>query len=197
MYKLITESSFDIDISESKNKDLYIGGVFSSAEAENANKRRYPKSLLEREIGKLLEEKVSNKCCFGELNHPPSTDISLDKVAIMVETLEWKNNDVWGRAKVLKGTPNGKILESILNDGGRVGISSRGLGTVGDDGYVNEDFSLLTYDIVSNPSNTGSWIQGIYEGKEFGLPRKPTIEEAKEEFKRHIWQVLENLKKEM
>jgi len=193
---LITELSYDLK-PISKNDNMYLVGIFSSAEVENNNNRKYSKSILEREIKKLHEQKITNKSCFGELNHPPKPEISLDRVAVMVEDLEWKNNDVYGRAKVLK-TPMGDIVKTLIDEGGNVGISSRGLGTVSKEGWVNEDFNLITYDVVSNPSNVGSWVKGIYEGQEFSLQIKEeeiTEEMARAEFKKHIWQVLENIKK--
>jgi hypothetical protein len=190
--KLITEVSYDFELTESKSNGMHIVGIFSSSGVKNNNGRRYKKELLEREASKLTEKKVSKKCCFGELGHPPNPEINLDKVAINTVVLEWKGNDIYGRAKVLD-TPMGNIAKTLIKEGS-LGISSRGLGTVADDGYVNEDFSLLTYDLVSDPSNPSSWVNGIYEGREFALPEnEPTIEDAKEHHKQQIWQVLKNL----
>jgi hypothetical protein len=192
MAKLITEVSHDYEITESKTKGTHIVGIFSSAEVENNNKRRYKKELLEREIDKLTESKIDNKNAFGELGHPQNPEINLDKVAILTNILEWKGNDVYGRAKVLD-TPMGNIARTLIKEG-KLGISSRGLGTVGDEGWVNEDFSLLTYDLVADPSNPSSWVDGIYEAQEFeivGSKKKYTMEDAKEVHERQIWQVLE------
>ena len=90
----------------------------------------------------------------------------------------------------------GNIAKTLVKEG-NMGISSRGLGTVGDDGYVNEDFNLLTYDLVTDPSNQPSWVNGIYEGQEWEIPGykkpEPTMEDAMEYHKKQIWQVLENL----
>lgn len=195
MAKLITEMSYDFEISESDTGSMYIVGVFSSADVQNHNKRMYKKELLEREVTRLNESKISKKCCFGELSHPSTPDINLDKVAILTLELDWKGNDVYGKAKVLD-TPNGKIAKELIKEG-RLGISSRGLGTVNEDGFVNEDFNLLTYDLVSEPSNPSSWVNGIYEGREFDIPKEPTIEEAKEYHRKQIWQVIENIEKSL
>ena len=196
MVKLITETSYDFAINESKSQGTWLAGIFSSSEIKNNNGRKYKKELLEREITKIIENKVTKKSCFGELGHPPKPEINLDKVAILTTELEWKGNDIYGKAKVLD-TPMGNITKTLLKEG-KLGISSRGLGTVSD-GYVNEDFSLLTYDIVGDPSNPSSWVQGIYEGQEFEIARTtgPTLEEAQECHKKQIWQVIENIEKGM
>jgi len=198
--KLITESSFDIELSEDKDKGLHIVGIFSSAEVENANKRKYSKNILEREINSLMESKISKKCCFGELSHPADPEIHLDRVAIMTTQLEWRGNDLYGKAKVLD-TPMGNIARTLVREG-RLGISSRGLGTVADSGFVNDDFKLITYDLVHDASNPSSrFVNGIYEGKDFEIPgekneeEKITEEQALIEFKKHIWQVIEQIEK--
>ena len=174
MMKLITEISKELVINESKSQGMYISGIFSSAEIKNNNGRVYKKSLLEREINKVTQ-KVDNKCLWGELGHPPNPEVNPDKIAILTTMLEWKNNDVYGKAKVLD-TPFGNILKTLVKEG-KMGISSRGLGTVGDDGYVNEDFSLLVYDAVTDPSNNPSWVKGIYEAQEFTKINDPKEKE--------------------
>jgi len=179
--KLITESTFDITTSINEdNKSMYIEGVFATAERKNKNGRVYPKSLLEREITSVLKIIGSNSC-VGELNHPTDrSETDLNEAAIKITELNWKGNDVYGKAKVLS-TPKGKIVHSLLSDGVKIGISSRGLGTVSE-GQVNDDFNLLTWDVVSNPSNHDSWVNGILEGKEFGEVKdiKEDTEEEKD-----------------
>jgi hypothetical protein len=179
--KLITETSNDVTLHEGSNtKDLFIVGVFSSAESENNNKRRYRKELLEREM-KKIGAKMESRSLWGELGHPTSPETQPDKIAILVEALEWKGNNVYGRAKVLN-TPMGKIAQELVKQG-RLGISSRGLGTVGEDGYVNEDYKLITYDLVTDPSNHPSWVNGIYEAEVFSTPilkKDPTPEEIQQ-----------------
>lgn len=166
--KLIVESNWDVVIYEDKKSDsLKIAGIFSSAEIENQNKRKYPKEILEREIEKI-NDKVSNKCLFGELSHPNVPDINPERISHIIEKLEWKNNDVYGKAKILS-TPFGEIAKTLIKEG-KVGISSRGLGTVNESGFVNEDFNLITWDIVLDASNPGSrFVNGIYEDKEFNI----------------------------
>jgi hypothetical protein len=181
MLKLITEMSYDVTLSEgSRSKDLFIVGIFSTAEAENNNKRKYPREILERELDKI-HEKVSNRYLWGELGHPPSPEINPERIAILVEGLEWKGNNVYGKAKILD-TPMGKIARTLVKEG-KLGISSRGLGTVGEDGYVNEDYKLICYDLVTDPSNHPSWVNGIYEGESFAIPdpkREHTAEEIQQ-----------------
>ena len=167
--KLITETSYNFEIIESKSKGTYAVGVFSSAGIKNNNGRIYEKSLLEREV-KKVQEKVKSKCLWGELGHPLNPEINPDKIAILTTELEWKGNDVFGRTKILD-TPNGNIAKTLIKEG-KMGISSRGLGTVKDDGHVNEDFNLLTWDLVTEPSNQTSWMNGIYEGKEWFIEKK-------------------------
>jgi len=165
--KLITEMSYDFELHEDKKtKDMFAVGIFSSAELKNNNKRVYKKNLLEREVEKV-NEKVSKKCLWGELGHPPNPEVNPDKIAIRTTQLEWRGNDLYGKAKILD-TPMGNIAKTLVKEG-QMGISSRGLGTVGDDGYVNEDFHLITWDLVTDPSNNPSWVNGIYEGQEFAL----------------------------
>jgi len=194
--QLITESSYDLELYEdSKDKSLKIVGIFSSAEIENNNKRKYKRPILEREV-KKIQEKISNRCLFGELSHPSNPEINPERISHIIESLEWKNNDVYGKAKILP-TPSGSIAKTLIKEG-NIGISSRGLGTVNEDGYVNEDYNLITYDIVLDASNPGSkFVNGILEGTNFGPEPVPTIEEAKEVYKRHIWQVIAQIEKGM
>lgn len=199
MAKLITEYSQDFEISEEKGKkgqDMYAVGIFSSAEMKNNNKRRYKKEILEREVGKV-QEKIEKKCLWGELGHPPNPEVNPDKIALRTTQLEWKGNNLYGKAKILD-TPMGNIAKTLVKEGA-MGISSRGLGTVGDDGYVNEDFHLITWDLVTDPSNKPSWVNGIYEGQEYEIPggsgdmklkADPTEEDIREAQKFHYRQLL-------
>jgi hypothetical protein len=125
-------------------------------------------------------------------------DINPDKIAILTTDLEWKGNDLYGKSKVLD-TPMGKIASTLIKEG-KIGVSSRGLGTVDEStGYVNEDYNLITWDLVTDPSNNPSWVNGIYEGKEFIMPNENdlSIKKAKEYHKKQIWQVLEKIEKSL
>ena len=194
MALLITETSYDVELLENKNKNMYIVGIFSSAEIENNNKRKYKKGILEREVTKV-EEKMNNRCLWGELSHPSNPEINPERISHLVESLEWKNNDVYGRAKILD-TPMGKIARTLVKEG-KLGISSRGLGTVSEDGYVNEDYKLLTWDLVTDPSNSPSWVNGILENCEFGCPIQPSINEAQKVYEKHLWSVINKISREI
>jgi hypothetical protein len=196
--KLITEMSYDFELHEDKNsKDMFAVGIFSSAELKNNNKRVYKKNLLEREV-KKVQEKVEKKCLWGELGHPPNPEVNPDKIALRTTQLEWRGNDLYGKAKILD-TPMGQIAKTLVKEG-QMGISSRGLGTVGDDGYVNEDFHLITWDLVTDPSNNPSWVNGIYEGTTFERPEvrdtehtKSDIAVAQEAYAKHIMDILNSI----
>jgi len=204
MAKLITETSYDFELHEDKNsKDMFIVGIFSTAEMENNNKRKYGRKILEREVGKV-QEKIGKNCLWGELGHPPNPEVNPDKIALKIENLDWKGNNVYGKAKLID-TPMGQIAKTLVKEGS-MGISSRGLGTVAEDGYVNEDFHLITYDLVTDPSNKPSWVNGIYEGTDFRIPgnemteehiKEEQIKEAQKAYAKHIWQVIEQIEKNM
>jgi hypothetical protein len=161
--KLITETVYGL-IHEEVGKNLYIHGIYSTANLKNENGRIYKKNILEREISKLNEKKISKKCLWSELGHPLNPSLNLERAAALVEKLEWDNDNVMGRSKIID-TPMGAIAKVLVKEG-NVGVSSRGLGSVSE-GIVEDSFDLRTYDIVSEPSNSPSWVAGIYEGKTF------------------------------
>ncbi len=172
--KLITEDFTDFQVLEEgtgKEKDLYIVGIFSTAELKNANGRIYRKETLEREVGRLQEEFFKKGIpLFGSLGHPTGPETDLEKVAVRTEQLEWRGNDLYGKSKVLKGTPCGDIAATLLKDS-KLGVSSRGLGQVDEEGYVtDESYKLLTWDLVNSASNYPSYVKGIYEGRTFEMP---------------------------
>lgn len=190
--------SYDFELHEDKkSKDMFAVGIFSSAELKNNNKRVYKKNLLEREVEKV-NEKVSKKCLWGELGHPPNPEVNPDKIAIRTTQLEWRGNDLYGKAKLLD-TPMGQIAKTLVKEG-QMGISSRGLGTVGDDGYVNEDFHLITWDLVTDPSNNPSWVNGIFEGMEFvgigsenQVPDESKIKEAQKAYFDYLMNTIDGI----
>lgn len=182
--RLITENSFDLELYESKSKEPHIVGIYSTAELKNNNGRVYKKNILEREINKV-QEKIKNKSFWGELSHPANPEVNADRIAILTTELNWRGNDVYGKSKVLD-TPMGLIARTLIKEG-KMGISSRGLGTVSEEGSVNEDFNLITYDMVTDPSNHPSWVNGIFEGQEWTMPN---IRNASE---KEVDEVLERL----
>jgi hypothetical protein len=194
--QLITECSWDTQLVESKDKkDMFIVGIFSTAELKNANGRIYKKDLLEREVSKLQESLSKGMALWGNLGHPTGPETDLDKVAIRTTELQWRGNDLYGKAKIVD-TPNGNILKALVKEG-PVGVSSRGLGTVDESSsYVNDDLQILCWDAVSSPSNYPSYVKGIYEGKTFEIyseedaNQEIQLKEQQEAYFKKVWQVL-------
>ena len=170
--KLITEMFDDFEIlTEGKNgKDMKIQGVFMQAETKNRNGRVYPFGVLEKEVKRYNKELVEKKRAFGELGHPEGPTVNLDRVSHIIEELKPDGNNIIGKAKILE-TPNGKIVKELLNAGAKLGVSSRGMGTLekkGNTNYVKDDFYLATAgDIVADPSAPEAFVEGIMEGKEW------------------------------
>ena len=194
---LITEWSQELQINElneGKETSLYVTGIFSSHGRRNNNGRVYEEKTIKREVDKILE-KVSKKCLWGELGHPPNPEINASQIALRVESLEWQGQDLYGKAKILN-TPSGKIAQELVREGA-IGISSRGLGTVGGDGTVNEDYNLITWDLVTDPSNSPSWMKGIYEGKTWSMNEAEEILRKMNEQEQTVYSkyITENIKK--
>tara|TARA_Y100001973_G_scaffold94088_1_gene145694 strand:- start:68 stop:685 length:618 start_codon:yes stop_codon:yes gene_type:complete len=169
--KLITEMYDDFEIlTEGKGKDMKIKGVFMQAETKNRNGRVYPLDVLQKEVARYNKELVETKRAFGELGHPDGPTVNLDRVSHMIEELVPEGNNIIGKAKILD-TPNGKIVKELLNAGAKLGVSSRGMGTLekkGQTNYVKDDFYLATAaDIVADPSAPKAFVEGIMEGKEW------------------------------
>ena len=170
--KLITEMYDDFQIlTEGKNgKDMKIQGVFMQAETKNRNGRVYPFGVLEKEVNRYNKELVEKKRAFGELGHPDGPTVNLDRVSHLIEELVPEGKNIIGKAKILD-TPNGKIVKELLNAGAKLGVSSRGMGTLekrGQTNYVKDDFFLATAgDIVADPSAPKAFVEGIMEGKEW------------------------------
>ena len=194
--KLITEHLEDKleYITEAKKngegKDTYIEGIFMQAEKQNRNNRIYPKEVLEGATNKYVKEQVSTGRAVGELNHPEGPQINLDKVSHRITELKFKGNDVVGKALILD-TPMGKIVKGLVEGGCKLGVSSRGMGTVEQkEGktFVKDDFVLATVDIVQDPSAPSAFVEGIMEGVEWiwenGILKPQQIEEYETEIKK-------------
>ena len=169
--KLITEMFDDLEIlTEGKNKELKIKGIFMQAETKNRNGRLYPLNILTKEVARYNKELIQKKRAFGELGHPEGPTVNLDRVSHIIEELYPEGNNIIGKAKILD-TPNGKIVKELLNVGAKLGVSSRGMGTLEKKGQVNivkDDFYLATAgDIVADPSAPEAFVEGIMEGKEW------------------------------
>ena len=170
-------------------KNYYIEGVFMQSEKKNRNGRIYTKESLEKAVEKYVTEQVKTGRAVGELNHPEGPTVNLDKVSHKITDLHWQGNDVVGKASILK-TPMGKIVEGLLEGGVKLGVSSRGMGSlVQKNGaqYVGDDFMLSTVDIVQDPSAPSAFVNGVMEGVEWvwdnGLIRQQDIEVIETEIK--------------
>jgi len=158
-------------LQESKSKPgvMEVVGVMQRAEAKNQNGRVYKKNLLEREVGRYIDEFVKVGNAYGELDHPESPVVALKNASHVVKELWWKGNDLMGRVELLN-TPSGNIVKEILKGGHTIGISSRGTGSVQqtneDTLQVMDDFELVCWDFVSNPSTHGAFMapQALQEG---------------------------------
>ena len=151
-----------------KGKQLYVEGVFLQSNIKNRNGRLYPESVMDKEVQRYIKEKVEKNSAFGELGHPESPSINLDRISHLITNLRKEGNNWIGKAKILD-TPMGRIAEGILKGGGRIGTSSRALGSLkmNNEGVnvVQNDFMLSTAgDLVSDPSAPDAWVQGIMEG---------------------------------
>lgn len=155
-YEILTE---DIEIGGVKTKKLR--GPLSEGDIENRNKRIYPKHLLEREVSRLLPD-IQARQVLGELDHPDDLKIHLDRVSHVITEASWEGNRLMGTIEILPHTAAGKSLLGLVNSGIRLGISSRGMGSVKMDhtgnGVVQEDLKLITWDVVAQPSNYSSWL---------------------------------------
>ena len=191
--KLIAEECTQLQyITEESDgkKQLYIEGVFLQSEVKNKNGRVYPKSILEKEIARYNKEYIEPKRAYGELGHPEGPVINLERVSHMITELTQDGNNFVGKAKVMKETPYGKIVSSLLSEGAQLGVSSRGMGTLkkNKDGInvVQDDFFLATAaDIVADPSAPNAFVEGIMENREWiwenGLFRERDLALAKKE----------------
>ena len=172
--KLITEEIEQVEvIVENRNgkKNLFIEGVFLQGEIKNRNGRMYPMETLAREVGRYNENFVEKGRALGELGHPDGPTVNLDRVSHKIVSLKESGNNFIGKAKILS-TPMGKIASNLLGEGVKLGVSSRGVGSLNktNEGYsvVGEDFTLATAaDIVADPSAPDAFVDGIMEGKEW------------------------------
>lgn len=192
--KLITEyveQELEV-IAEAKkdgSKNYFIEGVFMQSNQKNKNGRVYEKKTLERAVEKYVNEQVKTGRAVGELNHPEGPTVNLDKVSHKINELRWQGSDVVGKASILK-TPMGQIVEGLLEGGVKLGVSSRGMGSlVQKNGaqYVGDDFMLSTVDIVQDPSAPSAFVNGVMEGVEWvwdnGLIQRKDLEEIETEIK--------------
>jgi len=191
--KLISEFTTNdlgciVEENEQGKKDYYIQGVFMQSEIKNRNGRVYPKDVLQQEVKRYTKDFIKQDRAFGELGHPQGPTINLDRASHLITDLKEDGNNFVGKAKILS-TPMGSIVKNLIDDGAKLGVSSRGLGTLEEKGgaqYVKGDFQLATAaDIVADPSAPDAFVNGIMEGVEWiwenGILKAQKIEQYKTE----------------
>ena len=193
--KLITEQidsgiQYITEAKQNGKTEVFIEGIFMMADAKNRNGRIYESRVLQPAVEKYINEQVTTGRSVGELNHPDGPTINLDKVSHLITALRFEGNNVIGKAKILD-TPMGKIVKGLLEGGVKLGVSSRGMGSLEQRNgvnYVKNDFHLATVDIVQDPSAPSAFVNGIMEGMswilENGVYTPQEIDEIETEIKR-------------
>lgn len=193
--KLITEQidsgiHYITEAKQNGKTEVFIEGIFMMADSKNRNGRIYESKILQPAVEKYIEEQVKTGRAVGELNHPEGPTINLDKVSHLITDLRFEGNNVIGKAKILE-TPMGQIVKGLLEGGVKLGVSSRGMGSLetrNGVNYVKNDFHLATVDIVQDPSAPSAFVNGIMEGVEWvyenGILTPQEIDEIETEIKR-------------
>jgi len=192
--KLITEeiSNAEYIVEEAGNgkKNYSIKGVFMQSDVKNRNGRIYPKEILQKEVARYNREFINKSRAFGELGHPDGPTVNLERVSHMINALYPEGSNFIGEARVLD-TPYGKIVKSLIDEGARLGVSSRGMGTlanVGGANVVKDDFYLATAaDIVADPSAPDAFVEGIMEGKEWVWESGVLVEKEIEAWRMEVY----------
>ena len=187
--EVVDENAIEF-ITEENNgqKSHYIKGVFMQGEIKNRNGRVYPMQVLDEQVKKYTENYVNQNRAYGELGHPSGPTINLERVSHMITDLTKEGNNYIGEAKIMD-TPYGKIVKNLMDEGAKLGVSSRGMGSLKQNGnsqVVQKDYHLATAaDIVADPSAPDAFVEGIMEGKEWvwdnGVLREAQVNEYKEE----------------
>jgi hypothetical protein len=180
---LVDYITFDITpemINESMDRNngrLLVKGVLQRADAKNQNGRVYPRNILMREAKKYMDVNIKERRALGELDHPDSSVVNLNNVSHNITEMHWDGNDLVGTVEVLS-TPSGNILKELFKCGIKLGISSRGLGSVKQLGesevQVQDDFELIAFDFVSNPSTHGAFLKPMNESVNRGASTSST-----------------------
>tara|TARA_Y100000004_G_C8924674_1_gene417063 strand:- start:35 stop:694 length:660 start_codon:yes stop_codon:yes gene_type:complete len=188
-----TESNIEVIVEaakDGKGKKYIIEGIFAQANTKNRNGRIYPTEVMESAVDKYVGDQVSKGRAVGELNHPEGPTVNLDKVSHKIENLEMKGNDVVGKATILE-TPMGQIVKGLLDGGVKLGVSTRGMGSLENRGnamVVKPDFLLNAVDIVQDPSAPSAFVNGVMEGVEWvwnnGIIEAQAIEKIETEIKK-------------
>ena len=192
--KLMSESTLqDVEYITEQNEDgkknYKIKGVFMQADIKNKNGRVYPMEILQKEVKRYNKEFINEKRAYGELGHPEGPTVNLERASHMITALHPDGKNFIGEAKVLS-TPMGEIVKSLMDEGAKLGVSSRGMGSLEQKNganYVRDDFYLATAaDIVSDPSAPSAFVEGIMEGKEWVWTHGALLEADLVEMKERI-----------
>ena len=187
-----TENNLEVLTEQNDNgeKTYAIEGIFMQAETKNRNGRIYPREVMNKAVGKYINDQVSKGRAVGELNHPDGPTVNLDKVSHKIDSLDWKGNDVVGKATILE-TPMGQIVKGLLDGGVNLGVSTRGMGSLKNGNnamVVQPDFMLNAVDIVQDPSAPSAFVNGVMEGVEWvwnnGIIEPQAIEKMETEIKK-------------
>ena len=166
----VEEVEFICEAKEGSDKSYKIRGIFMQADIKNRNGRVYPMEILQNEVKKYNKNFIKEKRAFGELGHPDGPTVNLERVSHMITSLTPDGKNFIGEAKIM-GTPMGEIVKNLMDEGAKLGVSSRGMGSLDQKGgasYVRDDFYLATAaDIVADPSAPNAFVEGIMEGKEW------------------------------
>tara|TARA_Y100000590_G_scaffold179642_1_gene204753 strand:+ start:246 stop:902 length:657 start_codon:yes stop_codon:yes gene_type:complete len=166
----VEEVEYICEQKENGDKNYKIKGIFMQADVKNRNGRVYPMEVLEREVSKYNKKFVNEKRAFGELGHPEGPTVNLERVSHMITSLKPDGKNFIGEAKIMS-TPMGEIVKNLMDEGAKLGVSSRGMGSLvqkNGANYVRDDFYLATAaDIVADPSAPNAFVEGIMEGKEW------------------------------
>ena len=195
---LITEVNDNVNlVTEEVNgeKQYHIDGIFMQAEQKNRNGRVYPSKVLMNEVKKYNNDYVRSKRAMGELGHPDGPQLNLERVSHLIKELRIDGNDVYGKAKILD-TPYGKIVKNLISEGVKIGVSSRGMGSLKQNSSgvneVQDDFSLSAVDIVADPSAPDAFVEGIMEGKEWVWENGILTARKIDTYKKHIRSATKN-----
>ena len=166
----VEEVQYITEAKEGGGKNYKIKGIFLQADIKNRNGRVYPMEILEKEVSRYNKKFINENRAYGELGHPEGPTVNLERVSHMVTELYPDGKNFIGEAKIME-TPMGKIVKNIMDEGGKLGVSSRGMGSLDQKNganYVRDDFYLATAaDIVADPSAPNAFVEGIMEGKEW------------------------------
>ena len=166
----VEEVQYLTEAKEGGGKNYKIKGIFLQADIKNRNGRVYPMEILEKEVSRYNKKFINENRAYGELGHPEGPTVNLERVSHMVTELYPDGKNFIGEAKIME-TPMGKIVKSLMDEGGKLGVSSRGMGSLNQKNgvnYVRDDFYLATAaDIVADPSAPNAFVEGIMEGKEW------------------------------